>query len=37
MIDRFIDGLAWWRAPIAHVDDLIDRYLVDGLVNWSAG
>ncbi len=33
VIDRLIDGLAALRARTARVDDLIDRYLVDGVVN----
>ena len=33
VIDRFIDNLAVWVRMIARLDDLIDRYLVDGLVN----
>ena len=38
MIDGFIDGLAAWRrAWSPRLDDLIDRYFVDGLVNCVAG
>src|SRR5262249_36775395 len=33
VIDRFIDALAKGAVMIARLDDLIDRYIVDGLVN----
>ena len=33
LIDWFIDHLAIWTRKLSQVDDLIDRYLVDGLVN----
>ena len=36
VIDGFIDGCARWVRVIALLDDIIDRYLVDGLVNWLA-
>jgi NADH:ubiquinone oxidoreductase subunit 5 (subunit L)/multisubunit Na+/H+ antiporter MnhA subunit len=36
MIDGFIDMLARGAKKVAHVDDLIDRYLVDGIVNLTA-
>ena len=36
VIDRFIDSLARGVRVISLVDDLIDRYLVDGVVNWFA-
>jgi NADH-quinone oxidoreductase subunit L len=42
-IDRFIDGIAHATRRVATLDDAIDRYLVDGLVNltahwtWSVG
>lgn len=35
-IDWFIDNLAVWTRAVANFDDLIDRYVVDGLVNLSA-
>ncbi len=41
VIDGIIDGLALFTQMLARVDDLIDRYLVDGLVNvfaaWTYG
>ena len=37
VIDVFIDKLALGARMIARLDDLIDRYLVDGLVNLMAG
>ena len=36
VIDGFIDGLARWTRKISTLDDLIDRYFVDGLVNLGA-
>jgi len=36
VIDRFIDSLAVATRMVAGLDDLIDRYLVDGLVNTTA-
>jgi len=33
VIDRFINALARGTLKLAHLDDLIDRYLVDGVVN----
>jgi NADH-quinone oxidoreductase subunit L len=36
VIDRFIDSLALMVRMVSHVDDLIDRYLVDGFVNVAA-
>jgi NADH-quinone oxidoreductase subunit L len=36
VIDGFIDRLAVWMRMVARLDDLIDRYLVDGLVNGAA-
>jgi NADH-quinone oxidoreductase subunit L len=36
LIDRFLDGLAAGTRRLSLADDLIDRYLVDGLVNWTA-
>ncbi len=33
VIDRIIDGLAALVRSTARLDDLIDRYFVDGLVN----
>jgi NADH:ubiquinone oxidoreductase subunit 5 (subunit L)/multisubunit Na+/H+ antiporter MnhA subunit len=33
VIDRVIDGLGRGTVAVARFDDLIDRYLVDGLVN----
>jgi NADH-quinone oxidoreductase subunit L len=37
VIDRLIDALARGIRTIATFDDLIDRYVVDGLVNIAAG
>jgi len=37
VIDVFIDKLAFGVRMIARLDDLIDRYLVDGAVNLMAG
>jgi len=37
VIDRFIDGCALAVRGISTIDDTIDRWLVDGLVNWVAG
>ena len=37
VIDGFIDRLAVAMRMVAGLDDLIDRYLVDGLVNTTAG
>jgi NADH-quinone oxidoreductase subunit L len=36
IIDRFIDGCAWGVRWVARLDDAIDRWLVDGLVNYTA-
>jgi NADH:ubiquinone oxidoreductase subunit 5 (subunit L)/multisubunit Na+/H+ antiporter MnhA subunit len=36
VIDRFIDNLARWTRHVSDIDDLIDRYFVDGLVNVAA-
>jgi proton-translocating NADH-quinone oxidoreductase chain L len=36
LIDRLVDNLARWTRGLSDVDDLIDRYFVDGLVNLSA-
>jgi NADH:ubiquinone oxidoreductase subunit 5 (subunit L)/multisubunit Na+/H+ antiporter MnhA subunit len=36
VIDRFIDWLAYCVRRISLLDDLIDRYVVDGAVNWTA-
>jgi NADH-quinone oxidoreductase subunit L len=36
VIDRFIDGCAAVTKRISVIDDMIDRYLVDGLVNLTA-
>jgi NADH-quinone oxidoreductase subunit L len=36
VLDRIIDGLAKTTRVVSHVDDLIDRYLVDGVINWFA-
>jgi NADH-quinone oxidoreductase subunit L len=36
VIDRFLDLLARGVRKLALTDDLVDRYLVDGLVNWTA-
>jgi NADH-quinone oxidoreductase subunit L len=36
LIDRFLDLLAWGTRRLSIVDDMIDRYLVDGVVNWTA-
>jgi NADH-quinone oxidoreductase subunit L len=36
VIDRFIDSLALSARMVSHVDDLIDRYIVDGFVNVAA-
>jgi NADH:ubiquinone oxidoreductase subunit 5 (subunit L)/multisubunit Na+/H+ antiporter MnhA subunit len=36
VIDRFLDALARGVRKVSLADDLIDRYLVDGLVNWTA-
>ncbi len=36
VIDRFIDSLAYGVRRIAVLDDLIDRYFIDGAVNWTA-
>jgi len=36
IIDRFIEWLATLAKAVARVDDLIDRFLVDGLVNGTA-
>jgi NADH-quinone oxidoreductase subunit L len=36
VIDRFIESLARGALNVAKLDDLIDRYLVDGLVNIAA-
>ncbi len=36
VIDRFIHFLAHSTVQISKLDDLIDRYIVDGLVNWTA-
>ncbi|HWA97251.1 MAG TPA: NADH-quinone oxidoreductase subunit L [Pirellulales bacterium] len=36
MIDRFIDWLAVAVKRVAQLDDMIDRYFVDGLVNLTA-
>jgi NADH-quinone oxidoreductase subunit L len=36
IIDGFIDSLARWTRVISLFDDILDRYLIDGLVNWTA-
>ncbi|MEX2138634.1 MAG: NADH-quinone oxidoreductase subunit L [Pirellulales bacterium] len=36
VIDRFVDGCARAARGVATFDDVIDRYAVDGAVNWSA-
>jgi NADH-quinone oxidoreductase subunit L len=36
LIDRFLDGLAAGTRRLSLADDMIDRYLIDGLVNWTA-
>jgi NADH-quinone oxidoreductase subunit L len=36
VIDGLIDRLAWLTRGVAHLDDLIDRYFIDGLVNLTA-
>ena len=36
VIDRFIDGTAKATRVVSLIDDLIDRYIVDGLINWCA-
>lgn len=36
VIDRFVDGCARAARSVATFDDVIDRYAVDGAVNWSA-
>ncbi|MBI3468516.1 MAG: NADH-quinone oxidoreductase subunit L [Planctomycetes bacterium] len=36
LIDRLIDNLARWTRGLSDVDDLIDRYFVDGAVNLTA-
>jgi NADH-quinone oxidoreductase subunit L len=36
VIDGIIDGLAWCAKRLASFDDLLDRYLVDGIVNLTA-
>ena len=36
VIDRFIDSLAKATRIVSLIDDLIDRYLVDGVINWFA-
>jgi NADH:ubiquinone oxidoreductase subunit 5 (subunit L)/multisubunit Na+/H+ antiporter MnhA subunit len=36
VIDEFIHFLARAAVAIARLDDLIDRYIVDGVVNWFA-
>lgn len=36
VIDGFIDGLAKVTRIISLIDDLIDRYFVDGIINWFA-
>ncbi len=36
VIDRFIDFLAYLVRRLSVLDDVIDRYLVDGAVNWTA-
>lgn len=36
VIDRFIDGCALAVRGISTIDDAIDRWFVDGLVNWVA-
>lgn len=33
IIDWFIDSLARWVRVVALIDDLIDRYIVDGIIN----
>jgi proton-translocating NADH-quinone oxidoreductase chain L len=35
-IDGFIDNLALWARMVSSLDDLIDRYIVDGFVNVAA-
>ena len=43
VIDRIVDGLAWFARQLAGIDAWIDRTIVDGLVNatasatWQAG
>jgi NADH-quinone oxidoreductase subunit L len=34
VIDRLVDGIAWATTKVAVFDDVIDRYGVDGAVNW---
>jgi proton-translocating NADH-quinone oxidoreductase chain L len=36
VIDRFIDGCALAVRGVSTIDDMIDRWFVDGLVNWVA-
>ena len=36
VIDRFIDSLAVWTRMVAKLDDMFDRYLIDGFVNWAS-
>ncbi len=36
VIDRFIDGLAMATRVVSLIDDIIDRYFVDGIINWFA-
>ena len=36
VIDRFIDSLAKATRIVSLIDDLIDRYIVDGMINWFA-
>ncbi len=36
VIDRFIDSLAVWTRMVAKLDDVFDRYLIDGFVNWAS-
>ncbi len=36
LIDKFVDGIAWSARRVANVDALMDRYLIDGLVNATA-
>ena len=35
-IDWFADGLARWTREISRLDDMIDRLLVDRLIDWTA-
>jgi NADH:ubiquinone oxidoreductase subunit 5 (subunit L)/multisubunit Na+/H+ antiporter MnhA subunit len=36
VLDRFIDWTAVAVRKLAQIDDLLDRYVVDGVVNWFA-